>query len=221
MFAPFCRIGFCGSRSLPDSAQPFVTSVVTAALQDSTAQIAVGCSVGADSLVLASVPFSSSSRLSVFAAFGPDGCGACTFSAVPAVLASAAAGASVMWWAGGFKNLPLKARLANRTAALVRYLAESPPGALFCFHLSPRSRGSLLACRQAARRGVSVFVAGVDLPRATPPIALPLLGRGSWSPVSTRFLPQEVEERYLIYEWLSPRKDPELFGEAGIRENQP
>jgi len=211
MFAPFSRIGFCGSRSLPDSAQTLVTAIVTAALRNSTARIAVGCSVGADSLVLASVPSSFASRLSVFAAFGPNARGACPFSDVQRVTVAARSGASVMWWAGGALDLPLRARLANRTSALVRFLAQSSPSALFCFLSSLESAGSLRACRLAARLGVSVFVAAIDLPVDALPAGLPRLGRGSWHPLNALALQIAPERGLLIFQWLPPQKQPELF----------
>jgi len=179
MLASFSRVGFCGSRSLPASAQSLVASVVSAVLSGSSARLAVGCSVGADSLVLSSVPFPSFPRLSVFAAFGSGGRGACSLSAVSSVLAAVRAGASVAWWAGGRLRVPLRLRLAGRSVALVRFLAQSRPSALVCFLLSRKSRGSLLACRLAARLGVSVFVFCVGFS----PARLPRLGRGSWRPV--------------------------------------
>jgi len=179
MFSSFSRVGFCGSRSLPASALPLVSSVVSAVLSGSSARLAVGCSVGADSLVLASVPFPSFPRVSVFAAFGSGGRGACSLSAVPSVLASARAGASVVWWAGGKLSVPLRLRLAGRSVALVRFLAGARPSALVCFLSSRKSRGSLLACRLAARLGVSVFVFCVGFS----PVRLPRLGSGFWSPV--------------------------------------
>ena len=179
MFSSFSRVGFCGSRSLSASALPLVSSVVSAALSGSSARLAVGCSVGADSLVLASVPFPSFPRVSVFAAFGSGGRGACSLSAVPSVLAAARAGASVSWWAGGRVSVPLRLRLAGRSVALVRFLAQVHPSALVCFLSSRKSRGSLLACRFAARFGVSVFVFCVGFS----PARLPRLGRGSWSQV--------------------------------------
>ncbi len=186
MFASFSRVGFCGSRSLPVSAQPLVSSVVSAVLSGSSARLAVGCSVGADSLVLSSVPFASFPRLSVFAAFGSGGRGACSLSAVSSVLAAARAGASVAWWAGGRLAVPLRLRLAGRSVALVRFLAQSRPSALVCFLSSRKSRGSLLACRLAARLGVSVFVFCVGFSPARLPAGqagLPRLGRGSWRSV--------------------------------------
>ncbi len=180
MFARFSRVGFCGSRSLPSSALPLVSSVVSSVLSGSSASLAVGCSVGADALVLSSVPRGSLRRVSVFAAFGRAGVGSCSLSAVPAVVAALRAGASVRWWAGGGAAVPLRVRLAARSVALVRFVASSRPSALVCFLSSPRSRGSLLACRLAARLGVSVFVFCVGFS----PSRLPRLGRVAWVPVS-------------------------------------
>jgi len=55
MFSSCSVVGFCGSRSLPSSVQPLVASVVSAVLSGSAARLVVGCSVGADSVVLSSV----------------------------------------------------------------------------------------------------------------------------------------------------------------------
>ena len=161
MFSTFSSIGFCGSRSLPASARPLVSSVVQSVLSGSGTspacqplRLAIGCSVGADSLVLSSVPEALLSCVDVFSAFGFGGVGACRLSAVSSVLSVARAGASVRWWAGGLPSVPLHQRLALRSVALVRHLACTPPAALVCFLSSPRSRGSLLACRLAARSGV-------------------------------------------------------------------
>jgi len=184
MFASFSSVGFCGSRSLPASAVPLVSSVVGSVLSGSSASLAVGCSVGADSFVISSVPRSSLSRLTVFAAFGSGGFGSCALSAVPVVLSAVKAGASVRWWSGGWLSVPLRQRLACRSVALVRFLVRRSPSALVCFLASPRSRGSLLACRLAARAGVSVFVFCVGFS----PSHLPRLHRGGfWVPVSCGF----------------------------------
>jgi hypothetical protein len=184
MFSSFASIGFCGSRSLPASAQPLVASVVSSVLSGSSARVVVGCSVGADALVLASVPPVSLFRVSVFASFGFGGRGACALSAVPSVLAAARGGAFVNWWAGGRLSVPLRVRLARRSVALVRFIARRR-SALVCFLASPSSRGSLLACRVAARLGVTVFVFCVGFS----PSQLPRLGRGSWSAVQVAGLP--------------------------------
>jgi hypothetical protein len=176
MFSSFSSVGFCGSRSLPVSAQPLVASVVSSVLSGSSARLVVGCSVGADALVLSSVPQSSLSRVSVFAAFGFSGRGACSLSAVPVVTAAGRGGAFINWWSGGRLSVPLRLRLAKRSLALVRFLARRR-SALVCFLASPKSRGSLLACRLAVRFGVPVFVFCVGFS----PSRLPRLGRGSWS----------------------------------------
>jgi len=176
MFSSFASVGFCGSRSLPASAQPLVASVVSSVLSGSSARLVVGCSVGADALVLSSVPQSSLSRVSVFAAFGFSGRGACSLSAVPVVAAAGQGGAFVNWWSGGRLSVPLRLRLAKRSLALVQFLARRH-SALVCFLASPKSRGSLLACRLAARFGITVFVFCVGFS----PSRLPRLGRGSWS----------------------------------------
>ncbi|MGD1045105.1 MAG: hypothetical protein ABR936_07235 [Bacteroidota bacterium] len=176
MFSSFSSVGFCGSRSLPASAQPLVASVVSSVLSGSSARLVVGCSVGADALVLSSVPSASLSRVSVFAAFGFSGRGACSLSAVPLVAAAGRGGAFVNWWSGGRLSVPLRLRLAKRSLALVQFLARRH-SALVCFLASPKSRGSLLACRLAARFGVTVFVFCVGFS----PSRLPRLGRGSWS----------------------------------------
>lgn len=175
MFSSFASVGFCGSRSLPVSTQPLVASVVSSVLSVSSARLVVGCSVGADALVLSSVPQSSLSRVSVFAAFGFSGRGACSLSAVPVVAAAGRGGAFVNWWSGGRLSVPLRLRLAKRSLALVQFLARRR-SALVCFLATPKSRGSLLACRLAARFGVTVFVICVGFS----PSRLPRLGLGSW-----------------------------------------
>ncbi len=112
MFSEFRTIGFCGSRSLSASARPLVTSVVSSVLKESSAQITVGCSIGADELVLSSIPESALSRVSIFAAFGAGGVGACSLSPVPSVINAVRGGASVNWWSDGNENVSVKGRLA-------------------------------------------------------------------------------------------------------------
>lgn len=173
-------VGFAGSRSLSSSFAPLVSSVVAAVLSAGR-RVAVGCALGADSLVLSSVPASAAGRLSVFAAFGSGGAGSlAVVSAVAAVSAAAAAGASVSWLAGGPLSLPLRVRLASRSAALVRSVAVGGPGsALVVFLASPSSRGSLAAACLAARFGLPVFAFCCGF--AGPP---PLLSPGGlWSVV--------------------------------------
>ena len=227
MFSSFASVGFCGSRSLPASARPLVTSVVSAVCSGSTVrsvQLVVGCSVGADALVLSSVPRHMLSNLTVFAAFGFGGRGSCSLSAVPAVLAASRGGARIRWWAGGLPDVPLHQRLALRSVALVRFLArhassfggliQRPPSALICFLSSPRSRGSLIACRRAARSGVTVFAFCVGfspaiplagsftIPLAGSPTCLPRLHhRGFWIPIQVAGLPTVIGSSISAYRW--------------------
>ena len=68
-------VGFCGSRSLPASAEvsALVSGVVGSVLAGVPRRgVAVGCAVGGDALVVSSaLALGASSRLRVFAAFGP------------------------------------------------------------------------------------------------------------------------------------------------------
>ncbi len=174
----FSSIGFCGSRDFPMSSRPLVLSVVQAALSTPQASLSIGCSIGADSFVLSSLPRAILHRLTIFAAFGFGGEGSCCLSAVNTVLGAVRHGSAVHWWAGGPPSVPLNQRLALRSVSMVRHLSSSPPAALMCFLSSPRSRGSLIAARLAARLGVSVFAFCLGIS----PLQLPCLRRGgSWS----------------------------------------
>ena len=217
MFSSYNTIGFCGSRSLPVSARPLVSSVVGTICSGFPAhpvQLAVGCSVGADAFVLSSVPRHMLSNLTVFSAFGFGGRGSCSLSAVPAVLVAARGGARIRWWAGGLPDVPLHQRLALRSVAMVRFLAQRPPSALVCFLSSPRSRGSLIACRRAARSGVTVFAFCVGfspaiplagsftIPLAGSPTCLPRLHhRGFWIPIQVAGLPTVLGSSISAYRW--------------------
>ncbi|MBX3676201.1 MAG: hypothetical protein KF853_04185 [Rhodocyclaceae bacterium] len=173
-----------GSRCLP----PGGASVVSFALAAvSPAAVSVGCCLGADAVALGCL---APSRLSVFAAFGPRGVGACRWSAVAAVSVCAALGARVSWWAGGGLAVPLSARLAARTRAVVGAASSG----LLLFPASPASRGSWLAARLALARGLPV----VAFPVGFAPGELPALGRGAWQPApwrgGWRWVPRERGE---------------------------
>ena len=161
-----------GSRCLP----PGGASVVSFALAAvSPVAVSGGCCLGADAVALGCL---APSRLRVFAAFGPRGAGACRWSAVAAVSVCAALGARVSWWAGGGLAVPLPARLAARTRAVVGAASSG----LLLFPASPSSRGSWLAARLALARGLPV----VAFPLGFAPGELPALGRGAWQPASWR-----------------------------------
>ena len=184
-------VALVGSRSLPGRLGARVGPVVRSLLGSGLA-VAVGCSVGADAAVLSSALAWLSGRpaaavfllLRVFAVFGPGGAGAVPpVSAVSPVLSAAAAGAAVVWSAGGPPSVPARARLARRSACLVSAVASGRGlggrGSLVCFLASPLSAGSLLSCRLAAGFGLPVLVLASFA--GAPPL---LAAGGSWSPCS-------------------------------------
>lgn len=172
MFEEGSTVAVAGSRRLVSSqAEP--VAAIAAGLLDAGHRIAVGCCTGADEAVLqAAVARGQAHQLEVLCAFGPGGVGACTWSAVAAVEAAAVHGARVVWWAGGGPAVPVAARLAGRTRAVV---LAGAGGVAVCFG-SPVSRGSLLACREALRLGRSLRA----LPVGCSASALPLPEAGAW-----------------------------------------
>jgi predicted Rossmann fold nucleotide-binding protein DprA/Smf involved in DNA uptake len=168
-------VAVCGSRSLPVSAGPLVGRVVRALLAGG-ASLAVGCASGADAFALSACWSAGAlSRVSVFAAFGPGGAGAAgSVSAVSVVSAAAAAGAMVSWWAGGPVRVPVQARLLART----RRVVGAANVGLVAFFVPSASRGTVLACRLAAERGLPVLAFPVGFPGQR----LPSLGSGFWAP---------------------------------------
>lgn len=170
MFSSGGVVAIAGSRSV-SSAGASVVSRVVRELVASGCSLSVGCCVGVDVAALSAVPVAA---LRVFAAFGPGGAGACQWSAVGPVSAFAAQGGSVVWWAGGGCSVPLAARLAARTRAVV----SAASSGVVVFFASPASRGSALACRFAAGHGLPVLA----FPLGFPGGALPALGAGAWSP---------------------------------------
>ncbi len=159
-------VAVAGSRSLPWGGAALVAEAA-GFLAASGCSFVVGCCVGADAAALSAVP---PSRVRVLCAFGPAGEGAGSASAVVPVRAFSSAGGSVAWWAGGNSAVPLFARLAQRTRAVV-WAASS---ALVVFPSSPSSRGSWLAAGLAAQRCLPV----VAFPLGFSPALLPALGVG-------------------------------------------
>ena len=156
------------SRSLGDPWAPLVWSVVDAVAAAGRG-VAVGDARGADEFALcralgvgAPVRFFS---VGVPAAGGGSrffGLGSSSsFRACSLALAVPVRGSApfrAFWGAGGSPfSVPLSSRLRGRTRALVSFVASCPPPRLLvAFFLSPRSPGSLLACRLALRCGVPV-----------------------------------------------------------------
>lgn len=177
---PFPRsvVAVAGSRRLPPEPSALVAQVARE-LVAGGCSLVVGCCVGADAAVLAPVPGALGAALPgravrVLCAWGPGGAGAGPTSAGRAVLAAEASGVSIRWWAGGGPSVPLVARLARRTRAVV---AEASAG-LVVFPASPSSRGSWLAAAAAVARGLPVLVFPVGFAAEL----LPQLGVGRWVP---------------------------------------
>ena len=84
---------------------------VQAALERQSGLV-VGCCTGADEQVIrAAMMLGATHRLTILAAFGPQGEGAFELSAVDTVLKATALGADVRFFAGGPVEQPLDARL--------------------------------------------------------------------------------------------------------------
>lgn len=165
-------VAVAGSRALPAGGAVLVAEVARV-LSGSGCSLVVGCCRGADAAVLSAVP---ASRVRVLCAFGPAGVGAGPASAVGPVLAFASSGGAVAWWAGGGPSVPLFARLARRTRAVVL----STSSGLLLFPSSPESRGSWLAAELAMARGLPVVV----VPLGFSASLLPSLGAGGWARVN-------------------------------------
>ncbi len=169
-------IGFAGSRSLPSVGQKdgLISRVVGSAVRVGRS-IAVGCCVGADAAVLQSrleMPIhadTSGIKLNIFAAFGPGGEGSCSLSAVRPICDLAVPLArspghgcyrpvTVNWWAGGGASVPLSARLAARSSALVSAVANTSRPALVAFVGPGKSIGTWRTVRAAFAAGVPVYV---------------------------------------------------------------
>jgi hypothetical protein len=210
-------VGFCGSRALPASAEVWalVSGVVGSVLRAVPYRdVAVGCAVGGDALVVsAALSAGASSRLRVFSAFGPvcprwlaarvfaPGASS-SVSSVSGVASALAVGASVTWWAGGGPSVPLAGRLASRSVALVRAVAASGAECGFVGLVSSACPVGLVpspspsACFSGFGSGSwasLAFAAGLVVPAVVfpfPPFGhgrspdLPEFWPGSWSPLS-------------------------------------
>jgi len=187
-------IMICGTRRLPPGAASLVGRVVGSTLAAGRSLV-TGCATGADAAaVSATLAIGAASRLQIMAVGGADGAGfAGRASAIDVVQAAARAGAGVRWWAGGPASLPIRSRLAKRSAAALQHTAMRGPGSgLVAIVTAPPPRhwsgsgpwwscgsGTWSTVAAAAARGMRVVV----LP-ASGPIALPSLPgtTGVWAP---------------------------------------
>ena len=161
---------FAGHRALDETFFPLVLDAVQVALERQSGLV-VGCCTGADEQVIrAAMILNATHRMTILAAFGPQGEGAFELSAVDAVLEATALGAETRFLAGGPIE-PLNSRLVARTRAVIAEAA-----ALVAFFGRPNSRGTYLAARAAIAAGLPViaFACGMD------PAYLPRPGSGAW-----------------------------------------
>lgn len=143
---------FCGSRSF--SSFSVVAGPVFGWLA-AGGGVVCGASAGADALVVrVALAAGGASSLRVLAAFASSGAGAGSCSSVVSARAAALAGASVVWLAGGPLSVPLRARLAARSALAASLAAGgvvfSAGGAL--------GPGSSLAVSSLVSRGCPVWL---------------------------------------------------------------
>jgi hypothetical protein len=165
----------CGSRSLPESAAPFVARVACAVAASRVP--VVGCASGADLFALRALLWCRS--LSVFAVGSPSGAG---FWRCSAPLSALRAAPSVRWLAGGPLSVPLSARLRARSLAAVASLPCVPGSGAVAFLASPSSPGSLLSLRAAAAAGLPAVVFPVGF---SPALLSPLFRSGAWVPAAS------------------------------------
>ncbi len=184
-------IAFGGSRSFHFSDEVFkvVEKVVASA-----ASVRVGCALGADELVIKLVlGLQAAKKLTVCAVFDRASRGSWRDSAVQSVLLAEAMSASVLWCSGGGLQVPLIARLARRSRAVIS------GSSAFVLFLSPgvsSSSGSCSAASFAVSSGVPVFAFSAEVPPALSVagrwVASSFAGQSCWwfSPDQLRFFAQ-------------------------------
>ncbi len=161
------QIYFGGSRNLKEFSIPPIIAQVVGSVLASGAVVHVGCSAGADSLVIQSAIRSSSfSQVRVYSAFSQSGAGSWLGSAVQQVMQFASCGGSVSWLAGGSLAVPLAGRLIQRSIAGLQ-------GCSSAVFFQPGS-GSLAVAFHAVKAGIPVFAFSPSLPSSIPNQA------GSW-----------------------------------------
>lgn len=155
-------VGFVGSRSLPSSFAPFVSSLVSAFLARGF-RVASGGAMGADEFALSAVVSQGSSASGVVFSAWSSACGLPS-SVRPTVSRFIASGGQVVWGpasAGASRQSAVSA-LLGRNQRLV-----SACSCLVAFLHGP-SRGTLFTVRRAVRRGIPVYVflcgGGASLP---------------------------------------------------------
>jgi len=182
-------VAVAGSRNLSASGSALVVQIASN-LAACGSSFVVGCCSGVDAALLSAVPGSiPPSLVQCLSAFDSDGIGSAPSSAIDQVFRFSHTGGSVTWLAGGSVSLPLWVRLANRTKQVI----NSANAGLLVFFSSPRSRGSLLACRCAVSRDLPILAFPIGFSGSK----LPFLGAGFW-------VHSVVENSYL---WVKNQQD--------------
>ncbi len=185
----------CGSRKIATEGVGLVHGVVQSVM-GSGRSLSVGCAVGVDAVALAEGVRIAADRVRLFSAFGPGGAGAVgQLSNVVGGAQALSAGVAVEWWSGGGPQVPVRARLVNRSLACVHSVmggglvavVSSLPSRPFGRGVFPScGSGSWSAVAAAVQLGLPVVVFPVGLPsRALPSLPVPgqwvSAGSGVWS----------------------------------------
>ena len=172
-FFPSGCVAVAGSRTLPHAYRSVISSICQHVAR-SSGSLSVGCCVGVDQAVISSVE---PKFLHIHTVFNSRGEGACSLSAVHSVLSAASAGSHLTWLSGGDLSTPLNIRLTSRTKSVVSFASAG----LLVFFVSGASRGSTLACKHAASRGLPILALTLS------PAFLPTLKGFSWSKANPNF----------------------------------
>ncbi len=167
-------VAFAGSRTLPGwpswvDAEALIHDVAQC-VEASGRRIVVGCAAGVDCRVLMAA-----TSAECFAIGTESGDGFWAPSAPLTLIRDH----KTHWLAGGPLERPLNQRLSARTRTMVEALPPVRGSGLVAFLSHAQSRGTLLACRIAALRGLPV----VAFPLGD--FLLPSIGKGYWAPAAS------------------------------------
>lgn len=155
-------LGFAGSRDLPNTTFSLIDSIIS---EVSGNIISVGCCVGADSLVLSSA-IQRKERIKLFA-IGDDLGRGFWKGSNQNIMSLSKKCFLVKWLAGGSLNVPIRARLARRSDALLEYV-KSEKGTMIFFASSGPSEhsGTWRLVRKAVLSNTKaiLFPIGIELP---------------------------------------------------------
>jgi predicted Rossmann fold nucleotide-binding protein DprA/Smf involved in DNA uptake len=184
-----------GSRSTTH-AQASLVHRVTSAIIKSGSVISVGCAKGVDQAALRCC-LAANHPVNIQAAFFANGSGSCSASNVSGVSQAHQAGHPVTYWPQSSAQVPLVARLARRTQAVV----ATASAALVAFQFSTQSRGTALAVKAAIKKGLPVYLFAPGLGAHH----LPQLPGGAWVPSGGKGVWATA------YTWAASNKQSSMF----------